>query len=122
MPTLPVGMSDEDGRFDARKGRARSRPRRSVAPSTPTASVSMEPDNFRDFESVARVVPLGKADANDHNLNIPRYVEPKVDQEALTVSEVMNRLCASPAFDAEGRLFDIVTQEELLTADRTSVS
>ncbi len=35
------------------------------------------------------MVTLEDIAANDHNLNIPRYVEPKNDQEVLTVDEAM---------------------------------
>ena len=36
---------------------------------------------YQDVEGVARVVTLEEIAANDYNLNIPRYVEPKVEQE-----------------------------------------
>jgi type I restriction-modification system DNA methylase subunit len=35
-----------------------------------------------DVEGIARVVTLDEIAANDHNLNIPRYVEPKVERSA----------------------------------------
>lgn len=56
--------------------------------------------------------------ANDHNLNIPRYVEPKVDQELLTVEEATQRLRESTeaAFAAEETLIAILTREGLLTS------
>ena len=65
---------------------------------------------------MARVVPLDEIAANDHNLNIPRYVEPKVDQEVLTVDEAMRRLqdSARAAFAAEERLIGILKREGLL--------
>jgi len=74
---------------------------------------------YRDFqgvEGIARVVTLDEIAANDHNLNIPRYVEPKVDQEVLTVEEAMKRLreSAGVAFMAEERLIGILKQEGLL--------
>lgn len=51
------------------------------------------------------MVTLEEIAANDYNLNIPRYVEPKVEQETLTVEEAMQRLQASAeaAFAAEDR-------------------
>jgi type I restriction enzyme M protein len=54
--------------------------------------------------------------ANDHNLNIPRYVEPKVEQEAITVDEAMRRLrqSAEAAFTAEEKLVGILKREGLL--------
>ena len=40
----------------------------------------------------ARVVTLDDIAANDHNLNIPRYVEPISTQEVLTVEAAMKQL------------------------------
>jgi type I restriction enzyme M protein len=73
--------------------------------------------DFRDVEGVARVVTLDEIAANDHNLNIPRYVEPKVDTDVPTVEEAMERLRASAraAFEAEDRLIDILKREGVLT-------
>ena len=48
--------------------------------------------DFQDVEGVARVVTLDEIAANDHNLNIPRYVAPKTEQEVLSVEEAMKRL------------------------------
>ena len=72
--------------------------------------------DFKDVEGVARVVGLDEIATNDHNLNIPRYVEPKVDQEVLTVEEAMQRLQASAqaAFAAEDKLVALLKQEGLL--------
>jgi type I restriction enzyme M protein len=72
--------------------------------------------NFKDVEGIARVVSLGEIAANDHNLNIPRYVEPKVQQEVLTVEEAMQRLreSADSAFSAEEKLIGILKREGLL--------
>ncbi len=71
---------------------------------------------FQDVDGVARVVTLDEIAANDHNLNIPRYVEPKVDQEVLTVDEAMRRLrdSARTAFAAEDRLIALLRKEGLL--------
>ncbi|MEI7636527.1 MAG: class I SAM-dependent DNA methyltransferase [Syntrophus sp. (in: bacteria)] len=71
---------------------------------------------FRDVEGVARVVTLEEIIANDHNLNIPRYVEPKNTQETITVDEAMKRLRAGAkaAFAAEDRLVAILKREGLL--------
>jgi len=62
------------------------------------------------------VVTLDEIAANDHNLNIPRYVEPKVTSEVLTVEEAMKRLreSAAAAFAAEERLIGILEREGLL--------
>jgi type I restriction enzyme M protein len=73
--------------------------------------------DFKDVEGVARVVTLDEIAANHHNLNIPRYVEPKVTQEALSVDEAMKRLKESTdaAFAAEEKLIAILKQEGLLS-------
>src|SRR5205823_759646 len=45
-------------------------------------------DWYRDYanvEGIARVVTLEEIAGNDHNLNIPRYVEPKAENELITV-------------------------------------
>jgi type I restriction enzyme M protein len=72
--------------------------------------------DYKDVAGVARVVTLEKIAVNDHNLNVPRYVEPKVEQEALTVDEAMKRLrsSAEAAFAAEDRLVGILKGEGLL--------
>jgi type I restriction enzyme M protein len=71
---------------------------------------------YQDVEGVARVVTPEEIAANDYNLNIPRYVEPKVDQEVLTVEEAMQRLQARAvsAFAAEDKLIAILKREGLL--------
>lgn len=62
------------------------------------------------------MVTLDEIAGNDHNLNIPRYVEPKNEQEVLTVEEAMERLreSATEAFAAEEKLVAILKREELL--------
>ena len=72
--------------------------------------------DYKDVDGVARVVALDEIAANDNNLNIPRYVEPKNDQEALTVEEAIKRLkeSAEAAFAAEERLIAILKREGLL--------
>jgi len=76
------------------------------------------PQNFRALKGRHNCFPLphGVNHANDHNLNIPRYVEPKNEQEVLTVDEAMKRLRASAdaAFAAEGKLVGILEREGLL--------
>ncbi|MCX5810690.1 MAG: class I SAM-dependent DNA methyltransferase [Proteobacteria bacterium] len=73
--------------------------------------------DFKDVEGVARVVKLEEIATNNHNLNIPRYVEPKVEEKTLTVDQAMKRLkeSAEAAFAAEGRLISILKREGLLT-------
>lgn len=76
----------------------------------------------RDYTAVegsARVVTLDEIAANDHNLNIPRYLEPKIEQEILTVDEAMKLLreSAEGAFAAKERLVALLEKEKLLTAN-----
>jgi type I restriction enzyme M protein len=61
---------------------------------------------FRTWKASPVSSPLGEIAANDHNLNIPRYVEPKIEKETLSVEEAMKRLrnSAEAAFAEEERL------------------
>ena len=62
------------------------------------------------------MVTLEEIASNDHNLNIPRYVEPKHDQEVLSVEQAMSQLrqSAEAAFAAEDKLIAILKREGLL--------
>jgi type I restriction enzyme M protein len=44
---------------------------------------------YKDVAGVSRVVTLEEIAANEHGLNIPRYVEPKVEQETLRLDQAM---------------------------------
>jgi len=72
--------------------------------------------DFQDVEGLARVVSLAEIFANDHNLNIPRYVTPKVEQEALTTEAALQRLqsSAEALFTAERMLIVLLEQNGLL--------
>jgi type I restriction enzyme M protein len=72
--------------------------------------------DFQNVEGVARVVSLEEIAANDHNLNIPRYVEPTVKEQAMSVEEAMQRLneSAKAAFAAEDRLIELLKREGML--------
>ncbi len=75
---------------------------------------------YRDYdnvEGIARVVTLDEIATNDYNLNIPRYVEAKSEQEVLTVEAAMKRLrtSAEAAFAAEDRLLTILRREGLIS-------
>jgi type I restriction enzyme M protein len=71
---------------------------------------------YQSVENIARVVTLDDIAANDHNLNIPRYVEPKNDLEVPTVDGAMKRLreSAQAALAAEEKLVGIPKREGLL--------
>ena len=72
--------------------------------------------DFRDVEGVSHVATLDEIAANDYNLNIPRYVEPKVEQETMTVEEAMQRLndSAVAAYEAEDKLIQLLKTSGLL--------
>ncbi len=70
----------------------------------------------KDVEARVRVVSLDEIAENDHNLNIPRYVEPELDTDVLTVEEAMAQLreARDSAFVAEDRLVELLRKERLL--------
>jgi type I restriction enzyme M protein len=72
--------------------------------------------DYKDLPDIARVVTLEEIAANDHNLNIPRYVEPKNDQVVLTVDAAMKQLRANAeaAFATEENLVRLLCAEGLL--------
>jgi type I restriction enzyme M protein len=72
--------------------------------------------SYQNVEGVARVVTLEEIAANDYNLNIPRYVEPQVEQEMLSMEEAMQRLqvSAAAAFAAEEKLIALLKRQGLL--------
>jgi len=63
------------------------------------------------------VVTLDEIAGNDHNLNIPRYVQAKSTQEILSVEEATKRLrqSAEAAFAAEKNLISVLKREGLLS-------
>ena len=75
---------------------------------------------FMEVEGVARVATLDEIAANDHNLNIPRYVEPKAGEAVPTVEEAMQKLreSAQAAFEAEDRLIQLLQREGLLLSGK----
>lgn len=72
--------------------------------------------DFKDVRGLARVVTLDEIATNEYNLSIPRYVEPKAEQDALSLDEAMRdlRRSAQDAFAAEDKLIAILTREGLL--------
>ncbi len=73
--------------------------------------------DFKNVEGIASVVTQEEIASNDHNLSIPRYVEPKSEQETLTVEETLQHLRASAeeAFAAEEKFVKILKREGILT-------
>jgi type I restriction enzyme M protein len=72
--------------------------------------------DYTDVAGIARLVTLEEIAGNNDNLNIPRYVEPAVETQVLTVEEAMRRLreSADAAFAAEERLIDLLRNEGLV--------
>ncbi|MEQ8854784.1 class I SAM-dependent DNA methyltransferase [Gimesia sp.] len=69
-----------------------------------------------DVEGVARLVSLDEIKENNFNLNIPRYVEPVVEEEAISVAEAMANLKTSleQAYEAEDRLKELLGKDGLV--------
>jgi type I restriction enzyme M protein len=70
---------------------------------------------YQDVPGVARVVTLDELARNDWNLNIPRYVEPLVQEETVTVGEALTNLktALDAAYAAEDHLRDLLRQSGL---------
>ncbi len=71
----------------------------------------------QDVPGVARVVVLDEIARNDWNLNIPRYVEPLVEEETVTVEEAVANLrtALADAYAAEDRLKSLLQSAGLMT-------
>ena len=74
-------------------------------------------DNYEDVEGVCRVVSLDEIRENDFNLNIPRYVEPVIEEETITVDEAIANLKESldSAYAAEDRLMELLEREGMVS-------
>lgn len=72
--------------------------------------------DYKNVEGLCKAVTLDDIRANDHNLNIPRYVEPVIEEETVTVAEAMENLKKSlnAAYKAEDRLSALLKREGLL--------
>jgi type I restriction enzyme M protein len=70
----------------------------------------------KDVAGIARLVPLDEIQQNDWNLNIPRYVEPVVEAETLTVADALANLKTSldAAYAAEDRLKSLLAKAGLM--------
>lgn len=72
--------------------------------------------DHKDVPGVARLVPLDEIQKNDWNLNIPRYVEPVIEAESLTVADAITNLKTSldAAYAAEDRLKSLLAKAGLM--------
>ncbi len=76
--------------------------------------------NYQDVEGVARCVPLDEIKENDWNLNIPRYIEPVIEEETITVAEAIENLKTNlnAAYDAEDKLKALLVKSGLLGSEQ----
>jgi type I restriction enzyme M protein len=72
---------------------------------------------YQDVQGAARVVTLEEIAENDWNLNIPRYVEPVVEENTLTVAEAMQDLkeALNEAYASEDRLKVLLQEAGLMS-------
>ncbi len=73
-------------------------------------------EGYRDLEGICRVVSLGEIRENDYNLNIPRYMEPVIEEESITLDQAVANLKESlqKAYTAEDRLKALLKREGLM--------
>ena len=71
--------------------------------------------DYQNVEGICRVVSMDEIRENDYNLNIPRYVEPVIEEEAITVDQAIANLKHSleAAYAAEDRLMMLLKQNGL---------
>jgi len=72
---------------------------------------------YKDVEGTCSVVAIDKIRENDCNLNIPRYVEPLIEEETISVDQAISNLKESleAAYAAEDRLKELLRRDGLLT-------
>jgi type I restriction enzyme M protein len=75
---------------------------------------------YEDVAGHAKVVTLDEIEANDWNLNIPRYVEPIIEEETITVAKALDNLQKSldEAYAAENRLKKLLLDAGLLPLEK----
>jgi len=75
--------------------------------------------DYKNATGIAKLVTTDEIAANDYNLNIPRYVEPAVETETVSVPEAIANLKTSlqAAYDAEDRLRELLKKSGLMPKD-----
>ena len=73
-------------------------------------------EGYQEVEGICRVVTLDEIRENDFNLNIPRYVEPVIEEESITIDQAIANLKESlqAAYAAEDRLKALLEKEGLM--------
>lgn len=76
--------------------------------------------NYESVEGMARLATLDEIAENEWNLNIPRYVEPVVEAESITVEQASLNLKRSlqEAFTAEDKLRRLLKESGLVAASK----
>ena len=76
--------------------------------------------DYQDIPGAVRVAPLVEIAGNDWNLNIPRYVEPVVKEETITVEEALQNLkqALTEAYAAEDNLRGLLRAANLIQPDK----
>lgn len=71
---------------------------------------------YQDVEGAAAVVTLEEIAENDWNLNIPRYVEPVIEEEQISVEEALANLktALEEAYAAEDKLQQLLREAGLM--------
>jgi transposase len=71
---------------------------------------------YQDVAGICRVVTLDEIRENDFNLNIPRYVEPVIEEASMTIDQAIANLQESlqAAHAAKDRLKGLLLREGLL--------
>lgn len=74
---------------------------------------------YQDVTGFARVVSLEEVAANDHNLNIPRYIEPLTQEKKISVEDALGslQLALLDAYQAEDHLLDLLKNAGLMDDD-----
>ena len=72
--------------------------------------------DYTEVQGYCRLVSIEEIIGNDYNLNIPRYVEPVVEEETITLDEALTNLKQSyeEAYQAENHLKELLKKEGLL--------
>ena len=72
--------------------------------------------DYKGIDGACRIVSIENIRENDYNLNIPRYVEPVIEEETISVEEAIKNLKKSleAAYKAEDRLKSLLKREGLL--------
>jgi type I restriction enzyme M protein len=71
---------------------------------------------YQNVEGICQVVTLDEIRENDFNLNIPRYVEPVIEEESITIDQAIANLMEAlqAAYAAEDRLSELLIKNGMI--------